>query len=101
MIRRATALAAAALALLALLATAALAHGGDRAFVLLLPTGYYLVGGTLAVAATFLLLALMPKGISDRLAGARVPLLTLRPPSPIPTSLLAFLFLAFLLATGL
>jgi len=104
MIRRATALAAAASALvplLALLATAALAHGGDRAFVLLLPTGYYLVGGTLAVAATFLLLALMPKGISDRLAGARVPLLTLRPPSPIPTSLLAFLFLAFLLATGL
>jgi hypothetical protein len=101
MIRRATALAAAALALLALLATAALAHGGDRAFVLLLPTGYYLVGGTLAVAATFLLLALMPKGISDRLAGARVPLLTLRPPSPILTSLLSFLFLAFLLAAGL
>src|SRR6185295_14899290 len=104
MIRRATALAAAASALvplLALLATAALAHGGDRAFVLLLPTGYYLVGGTLAVAATFLLLALMPKGISDRLAGARVPLLTLRPPSPILTSLLSFLFLAFLLAAGL
>ena len=36
-----------------------------------LPTGYYLVGGTLAVAATFLLLALMPKGISGpSLAGA-------------------------------
>ena len=29
--------------------TMAWAHGGDRAFVLLLPTGYYLIGGTLAV----------------------------------------------------
>ncbi len=104
MMRRATPFAAAAvsaLALSALLApTAAWAHGGDRAFVLLLPTGYYLLGGTLAVAATFLLLALIPKGISDRLASARLPLLTLRLPSPIVTSLLSFLFLAFLLATG-
>jgi hypothetical protein len=80
---------------------AAWAHGGDRAFVLLLPTGHYLVGGTLAVAATFLLLALIPRGISDRLAAARLPLLALIPPSPVPISLLSFLFLAFLLATGL
>ncbi len=104
MSRRAVSLAAVASAL-ALVPTAAptiaWAHGGDRAFVLLLPTGYYLVGGTLAVAATFLLLALSPKGISDRFAQARLPLLTLRPPSPIVTSLLSFLCLAFLLAIGL
>jgi hypothetical protein len=92
-----------ALLVLALLASAtpAWAHGGDRAFVLLMPTGYYLVGGTLAVAATFLVLALSPKGVSDRLARARLPLLAVRPPSPILTSVSSFVFLAFLLATGL
>ncbi len=86
--------------LLALAPTAASAHGGERAFVLLMPTGYYLVGGTLAVAASFLVLAFMPQRISDRLAGARLPLLALRPLSPVATSLLSFLFLGFLLATG-
>jgi hypothetical protein len=92
---------AAMLVLVLLIAGTAWAHGGDRAFVLLLPTGYYLVGGTLAVAATFLLLALVPTGVSDRLAAARLPLLALNPPSPVPISLLSFLFLGFLLATGL
>ena len=105
MIRRAVPLAAATVSILApalvLIPTAGWAHGGDRAFVPLLPTGYYLLGGTLAVAATFLLLALIPKGVSDRLAAARLPLLTRRLPSPIPASLLSFLFLACLLATGL
>jgi hypothetical protein len=86
---------------LLLLATPAWAHGGERAFVLLMPTGYYLAGGTLAVAATFLVLALMPKGISDRLTDARLPLVTLRPPSPVATSVLALLFLSFLLTAGL
>jgi hypothetical protein len=86
--------------ILALVPTAASAHGGERAFVLLMPTGYYLVGGTLAVAASFLVLAFLPKGISDRLAHARLPMFALRPPSPIATSLLSFLFLGFLLATG-
>jgi hypothetical protein len=105
MMRRGVPFAAAVASVLAtvpaLAPTAALAHGGDRAFVLLLPTGYYLVGGSLAVAATFLLLAVMPKGISDRLAAARLPLLALRPPGPIVASLLSFLFLALLLAAGL
>jgi hypothetical protein len=101
MSRRAAALGALAVLVPALLAPVALAHGGDRAFVLLMPTGYYLAGGTLAVAATFLLLAFLPRGISDRLAGARMPLLTLCPPSPVAISLLSFLFLGILLATGL
>jgi hypothetical protein len=104
MIRPLTALAARVASVLppavVLLATPAWAHGGDRAFVLLLPTGYYLAGGTLAVAATFLLIALVPKGVFDRVADARLPLLALKRPSPIPTSLLSFLFLAFLLGTG-
>ncbi|HEX5959030.1 MAG TPA: hypothetical protein VFY92_10315 [Hyphomicrobiaceae bacterium] len=79
----------------------AFAHGGGRAFVLLMPTGYYLAGGTLAVAATFLLLAVIPRGLSDRLGCARLPLLALKPPSPVATSLLSALLLGFLLATGL
>jgi hypothetical protein len=90
----------AAVLLLAAPAAAAWAHGGERAFVLLMPTGYYLVGGTLAVAASFLVLAFMPKGISDRLASLRLPLLSLRAPGPVVASLLSFLFLGFLAATG-
>ena len=39
-------------ALAMLVPSAAWAHGGDRAFVLLMPTGYYLAGGALAVAAS-------------------------------------------------
>src|SRR5262245_2333824 len=88
-------------ALAMLVPSAAWAHGGDRAFVLLMPTGYYLAGGALAVAATVLVLALVPSGISDRLARARLPLVALRAPSPVAVSLISFLFLAFLLATGL
>jgi hypothetical protein len=38
----------------------ALAHTAERAFVLVLPTGLYLTGGTLAVALSFVLMALMP-----------------------------------------
>ena len=38
----------------------ALAHAQDSGIKLLLPTGYYLVGGTLAVAVTVLVTAVMP-----------------------------------------
>ena len=49
----------------------AMAHTSERAFVLLLPTGYYLVGGALAVAASFLILALAPSALIERVAAAR------------------------------
>jgi hypothetical protein len=49
----------------------ALAHAGDAGFVLLLPTGYYLVGGALAVALSFVILAMVPPGPLARLAGWR------------------------------
>src|SRR5690554_6453126 len=38
----------------------AFAHASNRGHVLLLPTGHYLVGGAIAVAASFLALALLP-----------------------------------------
>jgi len=79
----------------------ALAHGGEGAFVLLLPTGYYIFGGTLAVAASFLLIALAPADLVQRLAGARRRIGTIPPISPVPTSLAAFLLFAFLLSAGI
>ena len=45
------------------------AHGSERGFVLLLPTGHYLVGGALAVAASFVLLAVVPAGCGHAAGG--------------------------------
>jgi len=41
-----------------LLAAEVLAHASERGFILLLPTRYYLMGGTLAVAVSFAMMAL-------------------------------------------
>lgn len=79
----------------------ALAHGSERGFVLLLPTGYYMVGGALAVAASFLLIALVPVGRVKRLAAARIRLGSLPALSPVPSSLLAFAVMLLLLAAGI
>jgi hypothetical protein len=79
----------------------ALAHGTERGFVLLLPTGYYLFGAAAAVAVSFLLLALLPPRRIERLAHARLPLGTLPGISPVPTSLAAFGLLALLILAGL
>ena len=49
-------------------------HASDRGHVLLLPTGHYLVGGAIAVGASFVLLAVVPAGFLDRLARWRLPL---------------------------
>jgi hypothetical protein len=85
----------------ALNATPALAHGAERGFVLLLPTGYYLVGGAAAVAASFLLVSFVPPATIDRLARARLRLGTLPSLSPVPFSLAAFLLLGLLVLAGL
>lgn len=54
-------------ALFAISATSpAFAHASDRGHVLLLPTGYYLVGGAFAVAISFLALALLSQGCLHR-----------------------------------
>ena len=86
--------------LVTLLPTAALAHGAEGGIVLLLPTGYYLAGAALAVAVSFLLLAVLPPRFVDRAAGMHVRLFTI-PEAPRPaTSLLGFLFLATLVLAG-
>jgi len=53
-----------ALSAIAAATTPALAHTTERAFILLLPTGYYLLGGALAVVASFVILLALPE---DRL----------------------------------
>lgn len=79
---------------------AAWAHTSERAFVLLLPTGYYLIGGALAVAASFLILALIPPVWVARIAAARLPLARVRLPGEAWPSLVTCGLLMILLAAG-
>ena len=86
---------------LIVLPTEAYAHASDRGFVLLLPTGYYLLGGAIAVAASFLALAVLPASLPQRIARLRLPIF-LRPPerSRLLVSLASFLVFAALVTAG-
>jgi len=88
------------LVLCAAIPSRALAHAADSGIVLLLPTGYYLVGGTLAVAATVAIAAALPV----RWAGGLFRPATLRsgplPRVEIVTSLIGAAVLAALLHAG-
>ncbi|GEO86639.1 MULTISPECIES: hypothetical protein [Alphaproteobacteria] len=83
------------------MATDAGAHGTERGLVMLLPTEYYLTGGAIAVAASFTILLLLPEGWFARAARASHIFSGVFLPPVTATSLLSFLFLAFLVATGL
>jgi hypothetical protein len=80
--------------------TAAWAHAAEKGFVLLLPTGYYIAGGTLAVAASFLLLLFLPTVAVERIVAARFQLCRLPRVPMLLTSGIAFLLLVLLLLTG-
>ncbi|WP_044548671.1 hypothetical protein [Mesorhizobium japonicum] len=88
------------IALLALLPTPAFAHASDRGHVLLLPTGYYLIGGAFAVAISFLVLALLPAASLDRFWRRRLPLFTLGDSARAAISLISFAGFATLIAAG-
>ena len=88
-----------ALAMLAL-PVLAYAHGAERGLIMLLPTGYYLTGGAIAVAASFAVLVLVPPALFSRAAGATARYRDLPAPSPIVTSLVSSAFLALLLIIG-
>jgi hypothetical protein len=79
----------------------AFAHAADRGFVMLLPTGYYIVGGAFAVAASFLILALVPPAPLDRLARGGLPFL--HPPfdGRALTSVVSFAIVCALLFAGI
>lgn len=81
----------------------AFAHTSDRGFVMLLPTQYYLVGGSLAVAVSFILLALVPtswfRPATEEAAASQSP----QPHNRLRiwTSCLSFLLMSGLIAVGL
>lgn len=78
----------------------AFAHVSDRGFVMLLPTGHYLAGGALAVAASFAVLALLPPGVTLPLDSMRLALPRVPARARDAVNLLAFLGFAALLLAG-
>lgn len=86
--------------LAAALPSQALAHASDRGHVLLLPTGYYSLGGALAVAASFLVLALAPPRLVGQIWSKRLTLFPLGEEMRTVTSLLSFAGFALLIAAG-
>jgi hypothetical protein len=86
--------------LLALIPTGALAHASDRGHVLLLPTGHYLVGGAIAVAASFLALLFIRPEWLERLSALRLKIGKVGDALRLPLSLASFAVFAILVAAG-
>ncbi|MBM3570936.1 MAG: hypothetical protein FJX52_01045 [Alphaproteobacteria bacterium] len=81
-------------------ASPALAHTSERGIVMLLPTGYYMAGGALAVAASFLVLMFLPQSLV-RTWAARRDMAVDRVATPTTAaSAVACGFLVFLLLAG-
>jgi hypothetical protein len=68
--------------------------------VLLLPTGHYLIGGALAVAASFLVLGFVSVESVRRLFAGRVPLPIALPDLRLPLSLVSFALFIVLVGAG-
>lgn len=83
-----------------LLPTPALAHASDRGHVLLLPTGHYLLGGAIAVAASFLVLLFVRPEWLERLSALRLKVGALGEGLRLPLSLASFAVFAILVAAG-
>jgi hypothetical protein len=99
--RFASAVPRAAVALACLLRVGpAFAHASDRGHVLLLPTGYYLAAGGLAVAVSFLALFAVPADRLERFWRRSLPLIPLPESGRIVVSLVSFAGFAVLVAAG-
>ncbi|SCW56328.1 hypothetical protein SAMN02927900_02687 [Rhizobium mongolense subsp. loessense] len=103
-LQKGAALASGSVAIAVSFACPAFAHGSERGFVMLLPTGYYRTGGALAVAASFVTLAIVPaawfKALTRvELTCARLPCVPRNGASLFSFALLAVLFAAGLFAT--
>ncbi|MDH4986750.1 hypothetical protein QEZ47_14680 [Aminobacter anthyllidis] len=77
----------------------AFAHASERGHVLLLPTGHYIAGAALAVAASFLVLAILPPERLVSFWRTRFPLGSI-PDLRLPVSLLSFAAFAALILAG-
>ncbi len=78
----------------------AFAHASERGVVMLLPTHYYLVGGTLAVAISFVVLGLVPSRPIRRVFARRSREFAIPAVVPLVLSWFSFFTLAFLIYTG-
>jgi hypothetical protein len=85
---------------LAAMAGQAAAHSSEGGLVLLLPTGYFILAGVFAVAATFMILTLAPAAPMRLLHEKRLWLGALAAFSPVAPSLLSFVLLVFMVACG-
>lgn len=81
-------------------AGAAWAHASERGYVLLLPTDYYLFGGMLAVALSFLVLVFLPVRGLERLLARRVALFPVALEGRAVASTVSFVLLAGLVFAG-
>ncbi len=87
-------------------AAAAHAHTGGRAFILLLPTQLYIVGGAIVVAASFALIALIPSEKFAKVEAVRKRLGVLNRSrgvtwlTSVCPSLVSLLLMVFLLVAG-
>lgn len=79
----------------------AFAHAGDRAHIMILPTGYYLLGGAIAVALSFVVLALVPPGPLERRIGRRAGEFWLPAWPRVPGSLFCLMLVLFLIYVGM
>ena len=79
----------------------AFAHAGDRAHIMILPTGYYLLGGAIAVALSFVVLALVPPGPLERRIGRRAGEFWLPAWPRVPGSLVCLMLVLFLIYVGM
>jgi len=78
----------------------AFAHASERGMVMLLPTHYYLVGGTLAVAIAFVVLGLVPARSIRRVFAWRSGAFTIPTVVQLNLSWASFLLLALLTYVG-
>lgn len=90
----------AALAFFAMMTGEADAHGAERGLVMLLPTGFYVTGGALAVLFSFLLLAFAPSAWFGKGEGAYVKIAPYVALPKIPFSCLSFLVLLLCVVAG-
>jgi len=84
-----------------LFAQGVFAHAGERAFVLLLPTGLYIFGGALAVALSFAVMACLPSRLFPRLAEVRLVLANISRCAGVLPSAVALITLAALVYAGI
>jgi hypothetical protein len=80
---------------------AAFGHTGERAFVLLLPTGAYIAGGAAAVALSFAVMACMPSRFFALLATRSSPIARLPRWNATVSSVAALTIAALLVVAGL